>query len=180
MTDRKRPPALRYRRCRFVAALPLDYLYSPSHFWIARQADGTWRVGMTKFATRLLGETVEMGFSIGIGYQWPRGKSSAGWRDSSRFPTFAPWSRALSSAGTLVSERIFPRSTKIRTGPVGFMRPLESRSRLFGGQGVRRILDAAIIGCPGATRFPVLLTGLRVCYEMGDAERPVKAPLELW
>ena len=67
MTDRKRPPALRYRRCRFVAALPLDYLYSPSHFWIARQADGTWRVGMTKFATRLLGETVEMGFSIGIG-----------------------------------------------------------------------------------------------------------------
>jgi glycine cleavage system H protein len=74
MTDRKRPPALRYRRCRFVAALPLEYLYSPSHFWIARQPDGTWRVGMTKFATRLLGETVEMGFRVGIRSPVARGQ----------------------------------------------------------------------------------------------------------
>jgi glycine cleavage system H protein len=64
MTDRKRPRSLRYRRCRFVAALPLDYLYSPSHFWLARREDGTWRVGMTKFATRMLGETVELGFNL--------------------------------------------------------------------------------------------------------------------
>jgi glycine cleavage system H protein len=66
MTDRKRPTSLAYRRCRFAAALPLAYLYSKSHFWLAGQADGTWRVGMTKFATRLAGETVELGFTVPV------------------------------------------------------------------------------------------------------------------
>ena len=66
MSVRSRPTALRYRRCRFAAALPLDFLYSPSHFWLARQPDGAWRVGLTKFATRLAGETVELGFTVDL------------------------------------------------------------------------------------------------------------------
>ena len=52
---------LLYKRSHFVTRLPLDYLYSPSHYWLARQ-NGNWRVGLTKFATRMLGEIVDYGF----------------------------------------------------------------------------------------------------------------------
>lgn len=51
-----------YKRSHFVAHLPVGYLYSPSHAWIAQQVDGSWRVGLTKFATRMLGELVDHGF----------------------------------------------------------------------------------------------------------------------
>jgi glycine cleavage system H protein len=50
-----------YKRSHFVTRLPLNYLYSPSHYWLAEE-NGGWRVGLTKFATRMLGETVDYGF----------------------------------------------------------------------------------------------------------------------
>jgi glycine cleavage system H protein len=64
---RRHPKTLNYRRCRFVTQLPWDYLYSTDHSWIHRAQGERWRVGLTKFGTRLLGETVEHGFAIGIG-----------------------------------------------------------------------------------------------------------------
>ena len=48
-----------YKRSNFVTHLPVDRLYSPSHFWLAREAERRWRVGVTKFATRMLGEIVD-------------------------------------------------------------------------------------------------------------------------
>ena len=53
------PPTVFYKRSNFVTHLPLDFLYSPSHFWLARQDDLHWRIGLTKFATRMLGEIVD-------------------------------------------------------------------------------------------------------------------------
>ena len=50
-----------YKRSNFVTHLPLECLYSPSHFWLARIGGG-WRVGFTKFATRMLGEIVDLQF----------------------------------------------------------------------------------------------------------------------
>ena len=58
------PNSLPYQRANFSARLPLDYLYSPSHAWIARQDAEHWRVGLTKFATRMLGEMVDHGFEV--------------------------------------------------------------------------------------------------------------------
>jgi len=58
------PTFLAYKRSRFSAQLPLDTLFSPSHAWAARQADGSWRVGITKFATRMLGDMVECGWEV--------------------------------------------------------------------------------------------------------------------
>jgi len=58
------PKTLHYKRSRFVTLLPVDYLYSPSHGWIARQEDDLWRVGFTKFAVRMLGDMVDHGFEI--------------------------------------------------------------------------------------------------------------------
>ena len=58
---------LLYKRARFVTRLPVDRLYSPSHFWIAEHEAGVWRVGFTRFATRMLGEIVEHEFQVEIG-----------------------------------------------------------------------------------------------------------------
>jgi glycine cleavage system H protein len=67
---------VRFRHAHFTARFPVDCLYSPSHFWMRPAQDegaaspihdrpfgrrpGVWRVGFTRFATRMLGELVEM------------------------------------------------------------------------------------------------------------------------
>lgn len=58
---------LQYRRSHFATQLPVEYLYTPSHAWVARHAEDEWRVGLTKFATRMLGEMVDHGFEIEAG-----------------------------------------------------------------------------------------------------------------
>jgi glycine cleavage system H protein len=51
----------RFKHARFSARLPVDFRYSLSHYWMAPDENeaGLWRVGFTKFATRMLGELVE-------------------------------------------------------------------------------------------------------------------------
>ena len=67
---------IRFRHAHFTARLPVDYRYTPSHFWLqpapaaanvsqsdhaaTKEQGRLWRVGFTKFATRMLGELVEM------------------------------------------------------------------------------------------------------------------------
>jgi glycine cleavage system H protein len=56
---------VRYKRSRFTTRLPADFLYTAAHMWLARDGEaGTWRVGFTKFAVRMLGEVVESGFEV--------------------------------------------------------------------------------------------------------------------
>jgi glycine cleavage system H protein len=53
-----------YRRSRFTSRLPLGRLYSAAHYWLLEESPGVWRVGFTKFATRMLGDLVEYEFSV--------------------------------------------------------------------------------------------------------------------
>jgi glycine cleavage system H protein len=53
-----------YKRSRFQSRLPRNRLYTRSHFWLAEQEPGLWRIGFTRFATRMLGDTVEHGFEV--------------------------------------------------------------------------------------------------------------------
>lgn len=76
--DTAKPKTLHYRRSRFVTQLPVDYRYSPSHAWLARQPDGAWRVGITKFATRMLGDMVDHGWEVAPGASVERGQV-VGW-----------------------------------------------------------------------------------------------------
>jgi len=55
---------IRFQRSRFIARLPKGYLYSPAHLWLAEETPGVWRIGLTSFATRMLGEIVEMDFEV--------------------------------------------------------------------------------------------------------------------
>jgi glycine cleavage system H protein len=67
--DPKHSHTLAYRRARFTTQLPLEYLYTPRHFWIGRHNEQAWRIGLTKFGSRLLGEMVDYGFEVGRGAQ---------------------------------------------------------------------------------------------------------------
>jgi len=55
---------VRFKHARFSARFPDSYRYSRSHYWMApvEGEPGLWRVGFTKFATRMLGELVEAQF----------------------------------------------------------------------------------------------------------------------
>jgi glycine cleavage system H protein len=58
-----------YKRSNFVTHLPGDALYTPSHFWLREIEPGRWRIGFTKFATRMLGDIVEV--------QWEKAEGAA-------------------------------------------------------------------------------------------------------
>ena len=59
-----KPATIFYKRSHFVTHLPVGHVYSRSHFWLAQQPGGEWRIGLTKFATRMLGEMVDHGFEL--------------------------------------------------------------------------------------------------------------------
>ena len=58
-------PTVRFKHARFSARFPETYRYSRSHYWMAPVdgQEGLWRVGFTKFATRMLGELVDFTFN---------------------------------------------------------------------------------------------------------------------
>ena len=53
-----------YKRSRFTTWLPPKHRYTPAHFWLSEEEPGLWRVGFTRFATRMLGDFVEIVFSV--------------------------------------------------------------------------------------------------------------------
>lgn len=62
-----REQSVYYRRSRFTTHLPRDRRYSPAHSWLLEEAPGIWRVGLTRFATRMLGDIVEFEFTAAPG-----------------------------------------------------------------------------------------------------------------
>jgi glycine cleavage system H protein len=56
-----------YKRARFSTRLPVDRRYTASHFWLLEESPGVWRIGFTKFATRMLGDLVEYELSVKTG-----------------------------------------------------------------------------------------------------------------
>lgn len=56
------PDFLLYQRAAFTTRLPVAFRYHPAHFWLAPEPGGQWRIGFTKFATRMLGEMVDHHF----------------------------------------------------------------------------------------------------------------------
>jgi glycine cleavage system H protein len=58
---------IHFKRNRFSTWLPSRCLYTPGHFWLDEESSGLWKVGLTGFATRMLGEIVEFDFEVGSG-----------------------------------------------------------------------------------------------------------------
>ena len=53
---------IHYKRSRFSTRLLKHRLYTAGHSWLEQEDEHLWRVGFTKFAVRMLGEIVELGF----------------------------------------------------------------------------------------------------------------------
>ncbi len=70
----------KYKRSRFTASFSTRNLYSKGHYWFAPPGDGVFRVGLTKFAARMLGELVEFGFEIKKGESFKVG-DILGWME---------------------------------------------------------------------------------------------------
>jgi glycine cleavage system H protein len=69
---------IHYRRSRFSTRLLTDRLYTASHFWVMEQEPGLWRVGLTKFAGRMLGDVVDIGIDVHPGSTVQLGEA-VGW-----------------------------------------------------------------------------------------------------
>ncbi len=71
---------VRYKHARFSARFPDSFRYSKSHYWMApvEGGDGLWRVGFTKFATRMLGELVDCEWTPAAGAPVSPGQT-VGW-----------------------------------------------------------------------------------------------------
>jgi glycine cleavage system H protein len=67
-----------YRRARFTTRLPTYCIYSRSHFWLLETEPGLYRVGLTHFATRMLGDFVECEFQVATDEQVQLGQT-IGW-----------------------------------------------------------------------------------------------------
>ncbi len=53
---------LAYKRAQFATRLPEGRLFTKGHFWLQAEEGGLQRIGLTKFASRMLGEVVEYEF----------------------------------------------------------------------------------------------------------------------
>jgi glycine cleavage system H protein len=53
-----------YRRSRFRTRLPTDCRYTSAHYWLREESSGLWRIGFTRFATRMLGDLVDYEYSV--------------------------------------------------------------------------------------------------------------------
>jgi len=66
-----------YKRSRFTTWLPPAHRYSESHYWLWEIEPGVWRIGFTRFATRMLGDLVEHGFNVQPGEKVAVGQAIA-------------------------------------------------------------------------------------------------------
>ena len=69
---------IRYKRSRFSTRLLEDRLYTAGHYWLRKEEEDLWKIGFTKFAIRMLGEAVELGFEVKPGAEIKTGQV-AGW-----------------------------------------------------------------------------------------------------
>lgn len=83
---------IHYKRSRFATRLFPDRRYTAGHAWLRQEEDGSWRVGFTKFAIRMLGEAVEMAFEVQPGAAVKTGQP-IGWIEGFKAVTdlFAPF-----------------------------------------------------------------------------------------
>lgn len=98
---------LYYRRLLFRTRLLGDRQYTPSHFWVQQQADSSWRVGLTKFASRMLGDVVDIGFDRQPGDRIALGQE-IGWFEGfkARSDLYSVIDGALAATNPLLVDRI--------------------------------------------------------------------------
>ncbi len=105
-----------YKRSRFSTRLLGDRLYTAGHSWLEQEEDGLWRIGFTKFAVRMLGDIVELGFETEPGATVETGQV-IGWMEGFKAVTdmFSPISGRFEGANPALDEQV----TLLTSDPYG-------------------------------------------------------------
>lgn len=69
---------LSFERAKFKTRLPQGHYYTAGHMWLHEAEPGTFRVGLTRFAHRMLGEPVDMDLEVKLGAEVEKGQT-VGW-----------------------------------------------------------------------------------------------------
>lgn len=123
-----------YRRARFTTRLPIKYSFAPSHFWLETLEPDLFRIGLTHFATRMLGDFVECEFTSEVQSAIELGQS-IGWIEGFK---------ALSDIYSVIDGTLIEPNDSLKTNPSWMDRDPYDRGWLFIARGVpdRRIVDA--------------------------------------
>jgi glycine cleavage system H protein len=107
---------IHYKRSRFSTRLFGDRSYTAGHFWLRREEADLWRIGFTKFAVRMLGEAVEIGFDVEPGATVETGQA-IGWVEGFKAVTdlYSPLSGRFEGANPLLDKEI----RLVQTDPSG-------------------------------------------------------------
>ena len=102
-----KPKEIAYKRSRFSTRLLADRLYTAGHSWLEHQGEDVWRIGFTKFAVRMLGEVVELGFETEPGAPVETGQV-IGWTEGFKAVTdmFSPLSGRFERFNPSVDKRV--------------------------------------------------------------------------
>jgi glycine cleavage system H protein len=66
-TDPTANDPMPYKRCRFTTTIPRDRFYTSDHYWLKEESPNLWRVGLTPWAVRMLGDFVEFTIEVAEG-----------------------------------------------------------------------------------------------------------------
>lgn len=105
-----------YKRSRFSTRLLENRLYTAGHSWLEHEEDDLWRIGFTKFAVRMLGEIVELGFETDVGAEVETGQI-IGWTEGFKAVTdmFSPLTGRFEGFNPAVEDRV----TLLTSDPYG-------------------------------------------------------------
>ena len=103
---------VQYTRSRFSTRLLDNRLYTAGHSWLEREEGDLWRIGFTKFAVRMLGDIVELGFETTPGSTVETGQV-IGWLEGFKAVTdiFSPLSGRFEGSNPALDEKITLLST---------------------------------------------------------------------
>lgn len=123
-----------YRRARFTTRLPIKYSFAPSHFWLESLEPNLYRIGLTHFATRMLGDFVECEFTTELTSSIELGQS-IGWIEGFK---------ALSDIYSVINGVLVESNEGLKMNPGWMDRDPYGRGWLFIARGVPdpRIVDA--------------------------------------
>ena len=96
-----------YKRSRFSTRLLENRLYTAGHSWLEDQGGEIWKIGFTKFAVRMLGDIVELGFETDAGTDVETGQV-IGWIEGFKAVTdiFSPLSGQFDGFNPVLDKQI--------------------------------------------------------------------------
>lgn len=113
-----------YRRAHFMARLPAGVSYTRAHYWIRPGADGPLRIGLTPFATRMLGEISEVEFTVVEGHRVGLGETIGNIEGVKALSEiYAPAEGAFVGANPILAER--PRRVNLRPFTEGWLMEID-------------------------------------------------------